>query len=210
VARDILDDGPLGQHCRVVPAIAIADGMAAAVEPVAGKVREVDPADERLPTIENHELLVVTVHRPFATIGRDMKARTVGEVGHHGFDLTPTGPEQRQWCPGPGQKTHLDTAVGRLPEKLREFLAIVPPRELELWAEEPPREFDGALGGPYRGGDARQRSGAIHQYLDPIALTRRERLRSDVRRGRIQGTLPADPPQATAMVPSHRSLDRVS
>ena len=34
-------------------------------------------------------------------------------------------------------------------------------------------------------------------------------MRSDVRRTRIQGGLPADPSQATAMMSSHRALDRV-
>ena len=71
------------------------------------------------------------------------------------------------------------------------------------------REFDGALGGPNCSRDARQCDSSIDQHLDPIARAGREPMRSDVRRTRIQGGLPADPSQATAMMSSHRALDRV-
>jgi hypothetical protein len=85
----------------------------------------------------------------------------------------------------------------------------VSPREFEIWAEEPSREVDGALGGPYRGRNARQRNGSVHQYLDAIAPARRESVRSDERPGRIQGSVPADPPQTMTMVHAHRALDSV-
>jgi hypothetical protein len=89
-------------------------------------------------------------------------------------------------------------------------LAIVSPREFELGAEEPSREVDGALGGAYRGRDARQRNGSVHQHFDVIACAWRKGVRSDVRRGRIQGALPTDSPQAAAMMEAHGALDRVA
>src|SRR5207342_3108193 len=94
VARDIVDDRPLDQHRRVVPAGAVPDGVANAVEPVASQVGEVDTADERLQAVDNHELLVMTVHRPLTAIGRGTNARTVSKLGDHRFDLAPAGPEQ--------------------------------------------------------------------------------------------------------------------
>ena len=56
---------------------------------------EVAPHDERLSAVEDHELLVMTVHRSLATIGCDVKSRAIGQLGHHRLDLAPPGPEQR-------------------------------------------------------------------------------------------------------------------
>ena len=83
-------------------------------------------------------------------------------------------------------------------------------RELKIRAEEPAREVDGALRSPYRGRDTGKSNGSVHQYLDAVGQSRRERVRSNVCRRRIQGPLPADPPQATAMMSAHRALNRVS
>ncbi len=95
VAGDIFDDRPLRQHGRVVPAGAAPDRMTSAVETVAVEVGEVDPADKRLTAVDDHELLVMTVHRSLATIGCDVKSRAIGQLGHHRLDLAPPGPEQR-------------------------------------------------------------------------------------------------------------------
>src|SRR4029079_16246717 len=47
------------------------------------------------------------------------------------------------------------------------------------------------------------------QHLEPVARARREPMRSDELRTRIQGGLPADPSQAAAMMSSSRALDGV-
>src|SRR4029453_18868453 len=83
------------------------------------------------------------------------------------------------------------------------------PRELEIRAEEPARQVDGALRLPDRGGDPRKRGGAVHEHFDAIALAHGEGVWSDVCGGRIQGSLPADPAQTTTVMSAYRAFHRV-
>ena len=72
---DVRDRRPAHARGRVVPAERAAIRVVARVEPVAAERGQVDPADERDLAVDDHELLVVAVHRPLAGVERDRDAR---------------------------------------------------------------------------------------------------------------------------------------
>ena len=99
---------------------------------------------------------------------------------------------------------------GRLSEKHGQDNAIISPGQLELGTEEPTGEVHRILSGADRGRDPRQRHGPINQHHNPIAAPGRERVRRLERRRRVQRRLPADAPQPTAVMRTHRTLHRVT
>ena len=184
--------------------------MVAAVEAVAGKVCEIDPADERPLAVHDHQLLVMTVHRPLVPIGRNAEPRTRHQGSHRRLDLAAAGLKQQHRRPRPCQQANIDTPRGRLSEKLGQDYTIISPGQLELGTEEPTSEAHRILSGAERGRDPRQRRGPIDQHLNPIAAPGRERVRRLERCRCVQRKLPADAPQTTAVMRTHRTLNRVT
>jgi len=184
--------------------------VVAAVETVAGTVREVNPADERPLAVHDHQLLVMAVHRALVPIGRDAEPRTRDQGSHRRLDLAAAGPKQRHRRPRPCQQANIDTPRGRLSEKLGQDNAIISPGQLERGTEEPTGEPHRILSGADRGGDPRQRHRPIDHHLNSIAVPGRERVWRLERRRRVQRRLPADAPQATAVMRTHPALHRVT
>ena len=80
------------------------------VEAVARQRREVDPADERDLAVDDHELLVVAVHRPLARVQLAADARPVHELVARGSRTARARLEQRHRRAGPQQHAHVRRA----------------------------------------------------------------------------------------------------
>ena len=92
---DVRDCGTSQQRRRVVPAMRAARRVVAPVEAVALQRRQVDPTDERQLAVDDHELLVMTVHRPLARVEGVADPRAAGEQLERLTDLLPVGMEER-------------------------------------------------------------------------------------------------------------------
>src|SRR5205085_7301196 len=79
VIGHVCDRGAPYERDRVVPAVGAARRVLARVEAVALERRQVDAADERELTVDDHELLVMAVHRPLPGVECVADARAAGE-----------------------------------------------------------------------------------------------------------------------------------
>src|SRR5947208_5723743 len=65
---DVGDDRSLQPGSDVVPAEPASDRVLGCVEAIAAKRRQIDPADERDAAVDDHDLLVMAVHRALVRI----------------------------------------------------------------------------------------------------------------------------------------------
>lgn len=171
VILSVADKRPLEAHAGVMPAERSALWMLARVAAVSGEVGEVDAPDERDSPVDDHELLVMTVHRPFLGIEPDPDACSAHELVPHRAHLPTIGMEKRQRRARPGKEAHVD--------RLRRSRERVPKRrpiraELELRAEKPSRDVNVRLRLRNLRCDPGQRLGAIDEQLGGHAVTRRK------------------------------------
>ena len=96
VLGDVRDDRTAKEQRGVVPADGAARDVLVRVPAVAGVVGEIDAADERDAIVDDHELLVVAVHRPLLRVRREADARAELERVPDALDVIAVGVEERQ------------------------------------------------------------------------------------------------------------------
>src|SRR4051794_37938075 len=135
-----IGNGRAAHECTgVVPADRAPWQMVTRVESVAFESSEVEAADRRQLVVDDHELLVMAVHRPLAGVECVTDARAAYEPVECLPHLTAVGMEERQRCAGPGEHAHLNTLC-RLCEDVPQRATVV--TELELRREVPAGEVD--------------------------------------------------------------------
>ena len=172
VCRHLLHDRSGDERRGVVPAERAAVRMARRVQAIAREVGEVDAADEGALVVDDHELLVVAVHRPLAAVRSDPDSGVTPEPRQLGVDIAPAGPEERQGRPRPRQHVHLD-ALAELAQQVVEDHASVAPFERERRREEPSGEQHARARPAQLAHHRRQRIGTVHEHLDLVAVLRR-------------------------------------
>jgi hypothetical protein len=208
VLGDVGDDRPLQPDARVVPPDPAAGVVTPPIEPVAGEGREIEPPDVCDAVVDENELLMVAVHRPFLRVERDLDPRPVHEPVAHRAHLAAVGVEERKRRARPRDDAHGD-ALRRLSEQPGERRAAV--AEPQSRREVPAREMDVGARGLHVGSDARERRRPVHEQLDRVAGASRERRRlGPAQGGRVEHALVTDPREAPPVVGAHRSLDAVA
>src|SRR5436305_8161140 len=112
MARDIRDDGAFESKARVMPADAVAPRMVTRIEPVAAEGRQVEAADVGDAVVDDHELLVVAVHRPLARVELHLDTRPRRELVADPANLAAVGMEERQRRSGPDEDAHMNPLCG--------------------------------------------------------------------------------------------------
>ncbi len=87
--------------------------MVAAVVAIAAERSQIDAADERDLAVDDHELLVVAVHRALVRVELAAYAGSAEELLAHGADIGATWREGRKRRPSPQQHANLDS-LGQL------------------------------------------------------------------------------------------------
>ena len=95
MSGDVRDRGPAQQCGCVVPTVRPARGMVARVVAVAVERRQVDTADEGEIAVDDHELLVVAVHRPLVRVEPVADACAAGEPFECVAHVSAVWPEER-------------------------------------------------------------------------------------------------------------------
>ena len=136
---DVGRDRALETCACVVPPERVARRVEAVVEAVACERGEIDPADERDAVVDDHELLVVAVHRPLLGVELHLDARAARQLVAHCTHLAAVRVEERQRRAGPGE--HPDVAAFR---RIREQLLQRRPAVAhgKVRREEPARDVD--------------------------------------------------------------------
>ena len=156
----------------VVPAQAAAHLMVAAVEAVAAERGDVDAADERDLVVDDHELLVVAVHRALVGVERAVHARSAHEPLARIAHGRAVGREQRQRRAAPQQHPDVDS-LGQIAEQIAQPSGPGVARQAELGRDVPAGDVHVRAGAVERLGDARQRLRAVDQHLQRVAFARR-------------------------------------
>src|SRR5579863_3018193 len=131
MARDVLDGWARDARGNVVPPESRTHRMVIGVEPVATEIGEVDAADERDLAVDDHELLVVAVHRPLVRVERTLHARATDELIAYPLDRPPCRREQRHRRAGPQQDSDTN-ALSEIAEQIAKppRTAIAPQAEI--------------------------------------------------------------------------------
>ncbi len=205
---DVGDDRAFEPNARVVPAHAPARPVVAVVESPAGERREVDAADEGDAVVDDHELLVVAVHRPLLRVEPGLDARSGDELVAHRTHLAAVGMEERDGCTGPREHPHRH-ALGGVGEERAENRATV--AERHTGRERPAGDVHVRAGGLDLRRDARQRLRSVDEQLHRHAFAGPERaaLRPPARRRRERARL-SDACETPAMVAAHDALEGVA
>ena len=114
---DVGHRGSLEPDARVVPPQHAARRMLARVEAAAREIGQVDPADEGDAVVHDHELLVMAVHGPLASVEPDVDPRPAREPGRQLLHLGSRRVEEGQRRARPDEQAHRDP-VGELGEQL--------------------------------------------------------------------------------------------
>ena len=201
--------GSAQPRADVVPAQAPPGLVRARVEAVAGVVGEVDAVDEGQLSVDGDRLLVVAVEGVLARVHLAADARAARERPHGLADLRATRVEGRHGRPGPHEDAHVD-ALGQLGQQRPGDDRRLALDELEVRREVPTGDVDEVARVLHGLGDLRQRVRAVDEDLERAALARRRVAgRPQAVVGRLERPLPAQAPQAAAVLGRHGGLDRV-
>ena len=193
---------------RIVPTQTAAHGMLAVVEAVATERCQVDPADEGDLAVDDHELLVMAVHRALICVDLAANARSVCELLAHPAHGRAVGREEGQRRAAPQQHPDVDS-LGQLGEQVAQPASISFARQAELGRDVPAGDMHKRASARERGGDARQRPLTVDQHLERVAGARRRIAGGPQRFAGGRGELlePSGAFQATTMMRAYRHLD---
>ena len=159
--------------------------------------------------VDDHELLVMAVHRALPRIGGDVHARMASEAAQLGLDVAACRTEDRQGRPGPGEHADVDPLT-ELAQQLLERESRPFPFEPEVRREEPAGEQDALARLPHGSHHGRQRVGAVDEDLDLVPRLRSTPAVCPERWPDVEGALPADASQPPAVVRHHRVLEALA
>ena len=205
---DSRDGRPADDGGDVVPAKAPARRMTRPVEPVAGEVGEIDAAHEGQLVVDDHELLVVAMQRPFMRIERAHDLVALAERFPDAAHGTSRDRIQRQGSTSPEEHAHRHPA-SRVGEQIAQDRGCRPGRQREIRRDAPAGDVHVGAGARDRLGDARERHLAVDQHLDRVPAGGRFRPDGPARIGGRQCVLPPHPPQPPAVMRAHGALDGV-
>ena len=168
VLGNVADRRPFDPGRRVVPPHRGAGRMLAQVVPVAGLVREVDPADEGDPVVDDDRLLVVAVKRPLARIELALDPRALCELVSHALDLAPGRAEERERSACPDEDPDVES-LGQLREQIAKDKRGSLAHERKVGREVPAGDVHVRARCLQRIGDRRQRFGSVDEDLDRVA-----------------------------------------
>ena len=173
--------------------------MLAQVVPVAVLVREVDPADEGDPIVDDDRLLVVAVKWPFARIELALDPRALCELVSHSLDLAPGRAEERERSAGPDEDPDVES-LGQLREQIAKDERGSLPHERKVGREVPAGDVHVRARRLQRIGDRGQRVRSVDEDLDRVAGPWRRRTLGPAVTFRVQSALPAKRAQAPGVV----------
>src|SRR5436190_3107040 len=189
--------------CRcVMPADSSGRQVCRRVEAVAAEVRQVEPADERDPPVEDHELLVVAVHRSLPVVESARDSRPTYEPLPQRARLRARRMEKRQRCSRPHE--YADVGVARL---LREQLAQGRASHSEVGREVPAGEPDRRARAANRVGDRRDHLAPVDEDIHAVAVAGRGIAAGPAARLGVEYMEPAVVLQPPAMVRDDHSLE---
>ena len=141
---------------------------------------------------------MVAVQRPLLRIEGTPDERVLGQLPLHLPHLATRRAEERQRGAGPDQDSHVDPLC-ELGEQVAEHRRRPVAFECKAWREVPAGEVHMRAGAAQRVGDPRQRSLAVDQDLERVAVADRRSFRP-APCGRIERPLPPDSAQAASVV----------
>jgi hypothetical protein len=167
------------------------------VEPVAGERGEIETADVGDPVVDDHELLVVAMHRAFLRVELHLDLRAPRQLLAHRAHFRAIRMEERQRRPRPREHAHGATrrGVGKEPAQRRPVGA-----HPERRREEPAGDVDVRLRRCDVLDHPRQQLAAVDEELDPVAATGRERPSLGPAAGRRSGRTMAAPCEPAAVM----------
>jgi len=115
VSGDVGDGRTADAAGDVVPAEVAVHHVSAVVEPIASQRGHVDAADEGDLAVDDDQLLVVAVQRPFVGVERASDPGAADEILTDPTHVPATERHHRQWRARPEQHPHLDP-LGQLAE----------------------------------------------------------------------------------------------
>jgi hypothetical protein len=194
-----------------VPTQPAAHRMITGVETIAGQRSQVDTPDERDLVVDDHQLLMVAVHRPLARIERALHARAPGQLVAYAAHRGACRRERRHRRSRPQQHPNLDS-FRELTQQIPQTTRLIVAGEPEVGRNMPAGDVHARVSPRQRLGDTRQRLPAINQNIKRAPQARRRITRSPQRRARRRMQLadPTNPSQPTTMMPTDRCLDPVT
>jgi hypothetical protein len=173
VPRHVGHDRPPELRRRVVPRVAVADPVDRGVVAIAVQGGEVDAADEGHLVVDDHELLVVAVHRALLRVQCAADPSSAQELGARGPDVAAVRLEDRDGRALPQQDAHVSSLrdAGEQVAQARGLLAAI---QAEVRGDVPSGDVDMRPRGRDRRVHARQRRGAVDEHLDRAAGARLE------------------------------------
>ena len=147
-------------------------GVVAAVEAVARQGRQVDSAHERHLVVDDHELLVMAVHRALAGVELAADPRPGDEVLARPPHFRPVWLEHRQWRARPDQHAHVGL-LRHLGEQIAQARLAVAAHEREVGRDVPAGDMDVRARALDRLGDGGQRALTVDQHVELVAGARR-------------------------------------
>ena len=194
-----------------MPAETAAHRMITGVETIAAERGQVDAPDERDLAVDDHQLLVVAMHRPLVRIKRALHAGAAGQLLAHAPDRRTSrreGPHRRS-CPQ--QHPNLD-ALGQIAEQIAQPSCPIVAGQTEIGRKVPPGDMHMRASAGQRLSDPWQRLPAVDQHLKRAPRPRRGIGGSPQRRvaRRFQLIDSANTLQPATMMPTDRDLDALA
>jgi hypothetical protein len=139
--------------------------MIIAVKAIAAERGQVDTANERDLAVHDHELLMVTMHRPLVKIKRALHARAAGELLAHATYGRTSRREDRQRRSSPQQHPDLDS-LGQLTKQIAQPRRPLIAGQPEIRGDVPSGDVHVRAGTGERFGDAREHLSTINQHIE--------------------------------------------
>ena len=192
----------------IVPSQTAAHRMITGVETVAAERRQIDAPDERDLAIHDHQLLVMTMHRPLMRIKRALHSGAADQLLAHAPHRRTSRRESPHRRSRPQQQSNLD-ALRQLTEQITQPSRPIIAPQTEIRRNVPPGDMHMRASAGQRLSDPWQRLPAIHQHLKRSPRPWRGIGRSPQRRTarRFQLIDPANTLQPATMMPADRDLD---
>ena len=164
--------------------------MIAAVEAIAAERGQVDPADERDLAVDDHELLVVAMHRALVGVERALHARAADELVAHAPHGRRAGVKTGTGAPA-HSSTLTSTRSASSPSRSRSLTASIVARQPEIGRDVPAGDVHASSERPRAPRRARQRLRPVDQHLERAPVARRRIARRPQRRVPRGGSLPS-------------------
>src|ERR1022692_4860533 len=185
--------------------------MTTGVKTIPAERGQVDTANERDLAIDNHQFLVMAMHRPLMGLKRAPHAGAADQLLAHSAHGRTSQREDRQRRSRPQQHPDLD-ALSQITEQIAQPTRLIVARQPEIRRDTPPGDMHMRASTAQRLGVAWKRLATVDQHLERAPRARRRIARCPQRLAarRLQLIDPANTPQPATMTPADRDLDALT